>query len=48
MLLIKNWYMGTSMRAELGAYVYNNLASNYGNLQAGNLLLIPQIFIVAF
>ena len=28
--------MGTSMRAELGAYVYNNLASNYGNLQAGN------------
>ena len=24
------------MRAELGAYVYNNLASNYGNLQAGN------------
>ena len=32
----KNWYMGTSMRAELGAYVYNNLASNHGNLQAGN------------
>ena len=32
----KNWYIGTSMRAELGAYVYNNLASNYGNLQAGN------------
>ena len=32
----KNWYIGTSMRAELGARVYNNLASNYGNLQSGN------------
>ena len=32
----KNWYVGTSMRAELGAHVYNNLASNYGNLQAGS------------
>jgi len=32
----KNWFIGTSVRSELGAYVYNNLASNYGNLQAGN------------
>jgi TonB-linked SusC/RagA family outer membrane protein len=32
----KKWYVGTSMRAELGAFVYNNLASNNGNLQAGN------------
>jgi iron complex outermembrane receptor protein len=32
----KNWYVGTSMRAELGAHIYNNLASNYGNLQAGS------------
>lgn len=32
----KNWYVGTSMRAELGAHIYNNLASNYGNIQAGS------------
>ena len=32
----KSWYTGFSMRAELGGYVYNNVAAQSGNLQSGN------------
>ncbi|MCW3162605.1 SusC/RagA family TonB-linked outer membrane protein [Chryseobacterium oryctis] len=32
-LAYKNWDLGFTMRASLGNYVYNNVASQYGNLQ---------------
>jgi iron complex outermembrane receptor protein len=32
----KRWYTGFSMRAELGGYVYNNVAAQSGNFQSGN------------
>nr|WP_312076194.1 SusC/RagA family TonB-linked outer membrane protein [Chryseobacterium sp.] len=32
-LTYKNWDLGFTLRASLGNYVYNNMASQYGNLQ---------------
>lgn len=32
-LAYKNWDLGLAMRASIGNYVYNNVASQYGNLQ---------------
>mgnify|MGYP005676940419 FL=1 len=32
----KRWYTGFSMRAEVGGYVYNNVAAQSGNFQSGN------------